>query len=307
MQEIVCFSGGRTSAKMLEMLMKQYGDSFNDVFLVLFANAGKERDETLDFVHEVEVRWEVPVVWLEYTRVPAIDINPEWFPSKRHKTNLLKRQQAGGMDHWFKVVNYETAARRDDPRPFNELLNWMSVLPNPTSRACTVQLKMRTMMRYLFWRGIHFWKNSIGIRADEADRASDIRQSKSLYEIPQFPLISAGITEADVMEFWKSQPFDLGIPSEEGNCDICFLKSKAKKLRIIRKYPHFADWWIGWERTKGATCNGDGGRFRRGESYAGMLSDTKQPNLFGDENDEACACMSGGYTWEDEEDLECAI
>ena len=36
---------------------------------VVFANTGKEMPQTLDFVHECEMRWNVPIIWVELGEV----------------------------------------------------------------------------------------------------------------------------------------------------------------------------------------------------------------------------------------------
>jgi hypothetical protein len=48
----VSFSGGRTSAYMLWRALQAYGGKLPDDHVVAFANTGKEREETLRFVHE---------------------------------------------------------------------------------------------------------------------------------------------------------------------------------------------------------------------------------------------------------------
>lgn len=62
---LISFSGGRTSAYMLFMILCAHGGVLPDDVYVVFANTGKEREETLRFVHEVEVRWGVRVWWIE--------------------------------------------------------------------------------------------------------------------------------------------------------------------------------------------------------------------------------------------------
>ncbi len=68
---------------------------------------------------------------------------------------------------------------------------------------------------------------------------------------------------ADVDAFWKASPFDLRLRKWEGNCDLCFLKGKAKRMRIMRDKPETASWWIEQEqeqrvpRTKRAKAMSD--------------------------------------------------
>tara|TARA_R110000796_G_scaffold144294_1_gene261024 strand:+ start:157 stop:1476 length:1320 start_codon:yes stop_codon:yes gene_type:complete len=59
------FSGGRTSGYMLKKILDRYDGALPDDCHVLFQNTGREMPETLDFVHECQTQWNVPIVWLE--------------------------------------------------------------------------------------------------------------------------------------------------------------------------------------------------------------------------------------------------
>jgi hypothetical protein len=200
---IVSFSGGQTSGFMLRRLMDTEPD-FDKRFLVVFENTGREHDATLDFVRDVEKHWGVRVIWLEYTQVPAIEIDPELVPEGRKRSNLIKQQEQGLSAHWFKEVNYETAARRGQRGPFDDLLEWANVLPNVQTRSCSVQLKIRTRDRYLRANGIGAFNSYIGIRADEAHRKLEILANIDKYETPVFPLIDGGIKKPEVNAWWDN-------------------------------------------------------------------------------------------------------
>jgi 3'-phosphoadenosine 5'-phosphosulfate sulfotransferase (PAPS reductase)/FAD synthetase len=237
--------------------------------MVLFGNTGKERSETLDFIHEVETRWDVPVAWLEYRR----------------------RNHA----HEFERVTYETASRNGEP--FDQLLGFMNVLPNTRVRACTAELKIRTIKRYIQSLGHTTWFDAIGIRADEVHREAKVRAGCPKYITPLFPLIVGNVTEKEVMAFWAKQPFDLQLRQYEGNCDLCFLKSRGKIAAIMRDKPELAGWWIEKEReAKERFGEGGGSVFRADRpSYAHLFAQMKeQPSMFGDEDQVQCACTDGG-------------
>ena len=61
---LISFSGGRTSAYMLYHILQAHGGSLPDDIYVTFANTGKEMPETLDFVHDCGVHWDVKIHWL---------------------------------------------------------------------------------------------------------------------------------------------------------------------------------------------------------------------------------------------------
>lgn len=85
---VVSFSGGRTSAFMARLLQIRHENKERKLIFI-FANTGKERTETLDFVNECDRRWSLGVTWLEYD---------------------LIEDKSG-----FKAVNYETASRNGEP------------------------------------------------------------------------------------------------------------------------------------------------------------------------------------------------
>ena len=122
----ISFSGGRTSALMLRLILDEYPDGLPSDIHVLFANTGREREETLVFIHEIEVRWSVPVVWVE-------------------------RDETAG----FKVVTFETASR--DGSPFEQLIEQRNFLPNPVTRFCTQELKIRVMKAWMQAQGYEHW------------------------------------------------------------------------------------------------------------------------------------------------------
>jgi len=295
---ILSFSGGQTSGFMLWNQIQRYGIvEFNKRFKVIFENTGKEHDETLNFVHNVETGWSVPIIWLEYTRVPARDINPDWVPAGVARSNLIKKQDGNESAHWFKVVSFDSAKRRDDPNtPFDELLRWANVLPNVRTRSCSVQLKVRTRDRYLRFNGIEHFNAYIGIRKDEDHRKLEILANIDRYEMPQFPLCDDGTTKCDVDSFWDKHDFKLNIPNHMGNCDLCFLKAKRKLVLAAKMDNKAAEWWRLWEEKFASKTYGDGAFFNKSRSYASIIEEAKMPELF-DEIDEdvACSCAIGGY------------
>lgn len=304
MKNVILFSGGRTSGYMLRRLIDEEIKSWDD-WMVIFCNTGKERNETLDFVHEVETRWNVPVVWLEYHRVLASSIPAGIFPTDKRNQNLAKAAEAGETTHWFNRVDYATASRNGEP--FDELLRIVSALPNVTGRSCSAQLKIRTAFRFMFFEGYKEFQNIIGIRKDEEHRAIEIKASSPKFAYPRFPLVEWGLSVVDVNQFWKRNDFDLLLDSYEGNCDLCFLKAKWKRLRIITEHPELLYWWKAWEANH--PCNavsGRGNMFRDGEPYAlleQIVQNQKLQSEFcfvsGKDQDIPCSCAERAFGGED--------
>ena len=135
-------------------------------------------------------------------------------------------------------------------------------LPSVTRRICTDELKVGTIDRYLYQRhGLtkRQTRKLIGFRRDEP-----ARWKPALYQACEvaYPMVEAGVTAGDVAAFWQAQSFDLGIPSERGNCDCCYLKPRRNLLETIGRNRGVP---IGGLRPNGggAGPSGSGSRSRR--------------------------------------------
>jgi 3'-phosphoadenosine 5'-phosphosulfate sulfotransferase (PAPS reductase)/FAD synthetase len=275
----ISFSGGRTSAYMLWRVLQSNGGLPDDT-IVCFANTGKEEEATLRFVQDCADHWSVPITWVEYQRAEE--------PKDR-----------------FKVVDFTTASRNGEP--FEAVIRAKNYLPNPVTRFCTVETKIRTMHRYLRslgWAdGDKEWDQFVGIRADEERRVAKIRARPSpetTRETMCLPLADAGVTVQDVGRFWDAQPFNLGLDTFNGrtlagNCDLCFLKPAAQIQSLIAEKPQRAEFWIRMEALALALASKPSGAVFRSDrpSYAQMLKFSQdQQNLF-DPNEEAISCFCG--------------
>jgi hypothetical protein len=274
---------------MLRQILDAHGGgALPDDVHVLFANTGKERLETLDFVHECATRWGVRVRWIEYTNfVPFVTLAGV-------DQDGRAIFEPGDLCHAFREVSYDTASRRGEP--FEALIEAWRHLPNPTQRTCTQGLKIRPMNAFARSVGFDHWTSVIGLRADEPRRvAKATAPTRERWEI-ETPLARAGATLRDVSAFWAAQPFDLRLRSHEGNCDLCFLKGRDKLMRIMRARPDLVPWWIAQEG-RGYGDPGDA-LFRHDRpSYAQMLNMVQRtpllPGLGLEEDDDAalpCAC-----------------
>lgn len=261
------FSGGRTSAYMLWRALQTYGGNLPEDHVVAFANTGKEREETLTFVHRCSQEWGVRVVWLEFLA------------------------RSGPLEARFEVVGPNSASRNGEP--FTRLIESKNYLPNATQRFCTEELKVKTVKHYLMTvLGWSAWNNAVGLRHDEGHRVlkslgQNHEQVKGKIWTNRVPLANAKVIKSDVMDFWAQQNFDLGLKSYEGNCDLCFLKPRSQIAAIMRERPQTVGWWKTAEQAAK-------GRFVTEFSYSGLSKEVSaQGHLF------------EGYVDQDEFDAEC--
>ena len=222
----------------------------------------------MKFVQDCSEQWNVPITWLEYAEVD------------------------------YTIVNFETVSRNGEP--FEALIRKRNYLPNPVTRFCTSELKIRPIGRYLLSLGMAETKTEaenmsmIGMRADEQRRAAKIEDKSRI------PLVTAGITKEDVGAFWRSQPFDLGLPNNNGvtmhgNCDLCFLKGGAQVLSLIAEKPERAVWWARMEALALALASKPSGAVFRSDrpSYSAMIKYAAEQSDMFDPNEEAISCFCG--------------
>ena len=220
-------SGGRSSAYMLYKIVEANG-GLPKKTMAIFTNTGKEREETLEFLRDLERFLEVDILWLEY------DYDPDNKGGLKDPKNTYFR------------VDFRTASRHGEP--FEKMLHGRNMLPHKIRRVCTSELKVQTTRRFLYRElGIRSteYRSVLGIRKDEPRRWGQALLEECLTD---YPLVYADVTVDEVNEFWNSQPFDLKIPSSKGNCDLCFMKGKGNLIETIRQEPHRVDWWIHQEK-----------------------------------------------------------
>jgi hypothetical protein len=251
---MISFSGGRSSAYMTDLLLKQFPVS--DV-VVCFANTGKEEPETLDFVHACDVHWNGLIHWLEFDPIDR-----------------------------FRQVTYETASRNGEP--FEAVIERRGYLPNVVWRFCTQDLKIRVIKRYMMTLGYKHWTNAVGIRYDEPARWSRARAigEKERWDT-WLPLVDWKVTKPMVLDYWRAMPFDLRLEHYMGNCDLCFLKGRNKIKRLLTENPEKSKWWSDQEEKVGGT-------FRNGFAISRFLEMIRtMPALFDYEDpDFECFCNS---------------
>jgi len=206
---VIAFSGGRTSAYMTKLLLEKYSGK-RDI-AVIFANTGQEREETLEFVHNCDIHFNFNTVWIEV--VP----NPEF-----------------GKGCTYDIVTFETANRKG--LPFERVIAKYGI-SNHGAQHCSRELKHYPIKKHINSLGWKDYEIALGIRIDEPKRLTP--KKDIIYPLAkEFPT-----NKLMVNQWWHNQPFNLQLKDYEGNCKLCWKKSKRKLLTIILEHPEFLDWW----------------------------------------------------------------
>lgn len=201
----VSFSGGETSAYMTMWCLENLKDEYE--MIVVFANTGDEREETLEFVDKCDKYLGFDTVWVE------AEVHHDEKKSNTHR-----------------IVTFDTASRNAEP--FKETVKKYGI-PNQSYPHCTRALKLEPMTSYTRMIFGADYYTAIGIRADEFDRMNEnYVKLKYIY-----PLIDNGITKRHINAFWENQPFRLELKGYEGNCQACWKKSDRKLFTLALEQP----------------------------------------------------------------------
>ncbi len=212
---LISFSGGETSGFMLWWILHNKSDEYE--FIIVFANTGRETNETLLFVKLVAEHFGVEIIWVEA---------------------LVYGNVRNGSNH--KIVTFETATRFQDWKtrsdtPFELLIKKFGI-PNIENRSSTRELKDRAItsyMRSIGWKN-KMYKTAIGIRIDEFDRMSNVAKKRGFI----YPLITwKKMTKKHVNFWWSQQVFRLPIKGYQGNCVVCYKKSDNKLYQLAKESP----------------------------------------------------------------------
>lgn len=201
-------------------------------YIFVFANTGMEHDDTLRFVHDIDRRFGLDLVWLEAV------VHPAYRKGTTHRVTDYKRA-------------YRQRQWRDPKHPFHAFIRKYGI-PNLAWHGCTREMKFRVLTSYMRSLGLSpgDYYSAIGIRDDESRRVSTGQEAEKFRFI--YPLVHLEATDKDdVLEWWSQFPWDLAIEEHLGNCVGCHKKSFKKLARVYEDLPGAFDFNLAMEQRYG--------------------------------------------------------
>lgn len=267
---LVTVSGGRSSAMMAYHIhtSEKYQD-YEKAYV--FANTGMERPETIEFLKKIETIWGIPLTLIEGTYSSIM-----------------------GVGVGYKIVDWETLDMQ--AKVFEECIMHMNKglfdgLPNQEAPYCSERMKTIPCNKFAkeIFNGEKYIK-AIGFRREDMPKRiswPEIKEDKARI----FPLLTdfpqpVGLPELN--SWWNKQPFQLGINSKLGNCELCWKKSDRNIVEVIQKGTRFVEWWEKMEEKYGNTS------FRGKKSIADFVAIANQPttiNIDFSDSGEGCVCQ----------------
>jgi hypothetical protein len=168
-------------------------------------------------------------------------------------------------------------------KSFDEVvLNGGGVLPSWSKRYCTVDMKIKPMVEYIYPK-FGIVNENIGFRFDELERAYEIKKGKKpilksekrfdfavsssivtkrkkwekdvLVSYKNYPLIFDKIEQRHVQDYWKS--FTGFVFPEDSNCQGCHHKSSLLIKQNYQLEPNILEWFAKQEEIKSQTWHDD--------------------------------------------------
>lgn len=255
---IICSTSSGYTSVMMAIKMKEWYPDCN--IINVMANTSKEDIRSLEFMNECDKHFGLNLVWLEAT---------------------IETEQGYGTN--FKITSFDNLDTKG--RIFERGIKKYGI-PSVANKWCNRELKVVPITKYAnYIFGKNNWSVAIGIRTDEIDRVSENYKTNNIF----YPPFENGINQRERNKFWKDKPIKLSIKAYEGNCDICFEKSKRKKMTIAVENPEKLIWWDEMEKKYSlTTIDGkkvynslvykNGCFFGRGnESIKQLIEDAKKP------------------------------
>ena len=207
MQNVASFSGGRSSGYMVYLLMQLHPDTD-----FIFMDTGAEHPKTYEFIKNIVNFWGIKLTCLR------VVVNPEL-----------------GQANSYRVIKLDEL--KQDLQPFRDVC-YKYGTPYVHGAFCTRTMKLEPFTRYCNDKyGKGNYQTWLGIRADEPKRLKPKLGYNYLADISDFD-------KQDVINWWKTQPFDLEIPEHLGNCVFCVKKGINKIALATRDEPEMASDFI---------------------------------------------------------------
>ena len=204
MKHIVSFSGGRTSAYLVYLMMKEGVD-----VEFIFCDTGAEHPNTYAFIKQC---------------VSYFDINLTCLKS------IVNQEKGIGVT--YKIVDVDSIGW--DLSMFADISKKYGAPYNPGGAHCTQHLKTIPFYKYCddeFGKGNYTtW---LGIRVDEMRRLKPKKGVKYLAELSQ-------MDKNGILGFWRDMPFDLDLDEWLGNCVFCIKKPVNRVALATLSEPELA-------------------------------------------------------------------
>lgn len=265
---MIAVSGGRSSARMAHHIQRSAKYSnFNKVFV--FANTGKERPETIEFLKQIEYEWKIPLIKIEGVYSNELGVGVSY-----------KIVSYDDLDMTGSV--YEKAVEHKNKGKF-------SGLPHSDAPYCSEMLKTlpcKKLCDTIF--GVNNYQKAIGFRREDMPKRISWREIKE-DQNRIFPLITDfeyPIGQRELNEWYKTQNVQLSIHSKLGNCEDCWKKSEATLIENIRYGTRFVEWNQRMEEKYGNTS------FRNNMSINDLVKLAQLPRTMriDFDQDDQCVC-----------------
>lgn len=203
MKTIISFSGGRTSAYLVNL----FKDDPNAHFI--FCDTGAEHPNTYKFIKQCVKHFNIDLICLK---------------------SVVSQKKGVGVT--YKVVSVDSIGW--DLSMFSDISKKYGAPFNPGGEHCTQHLKTIPFYKYCDDNfGKNKYKTFLGIRIDETRRLKPKKGIKYLAEISQ-------MDKNGILGWWSQMPFNLELDEWLGNCVFCIKKPVNRVALATLSEPELA-------------------------------------------------------------------
>ena len=202
MNNVVSFSGGRTSAYLVHLMEQKRKSGEIDNVHYVFMDTGAEHPKTYEFIRKCVDHFGIDLTCLR------VDVNQTLGEANSY-TQIGLNECKPDLQCW-----------RDISKKYGT--------PYVHGAFCTLMMKTNPYRQYCDQTfGKKNYTNWLGIRIDEGGRLKEKPFTRYLAEI-------SAMDKLDIIGWWKEQPFDLEIDEWLGNCVFC-MKKGTNKIELARR------------------------------------------------------------------------
>lgn len=266
---LISVSGGNSSARMLlHMLESEKYKGWE--FLIAFSNTSLESDETYDFLENLN----------NYIGNKIMFIEPS-FPSENQ----------AGLN--YDIVPFENLNR--EGLVFEKMMVHVNSfttegVPNIAIPYCSTRLKKNPLFKLGYdYFGTNNFVTAIGFRAEDMPKRITVPEIKEARGKTIYPLLTDfenPLNHFQIMQYMKYLPFQLGILSKFGNCELCFKKSLPTLVQCVQRNPSRLDWYKSQENNFGNSWF----RENKNTRWLELMANSGEQMTMFDDHDESCSC-----------------
>lgn len=267
-------SGGTTSS-MMAYILETSEKYKHDNIVYAFANTSRERQETIDFLLDMQKHWGIKIYFIEgvYSLKMGVGV--------KHRIVEPQNLQMKGLLYYKAILHKNKGIFKG--------------LPFQDAPYCSEMLKVLPLKSFAkeYFNGEPFI-TSIGFRYEDMPKRISFPEIKEIKD-KIYPIITdfeQPLRLSQIHKFFILQPFKLNLDRKKGNCRICWKKSNENIVEILKEDKSELEFEIKLEKKFGNTSYRNNKSIEVLEKISQLLGTQTKLELFTEQDtiNDICVC-----------------